>query len=160
MSHVALIAFYQFTNRSGESQAWLVVTLAGCCGDPCDSVTGKLGLSKKEEANVRISPSTLVLSAKPLEEEAVPTGSYENASQPDRVPVVVGYADNEDEEDEEEEFDDDEDEEDDLDDLDDDEDEEDDMELDDEDLDHEWEEVVDDDEEEDEEDDEEDDEEE
>jgi len=64
---------------------------------------------------VNIPYSTVVLSAELLEEKVVPMG------QPEEIPVVVGYADDEDEEDEDDE------------------------ELDDEDLDHEWEEVVDDD---------------
>jgi hypothetical protein len=111
--------------------------LGGSGSDPCDlpsdSVTGEPSLSRNEESNVSISLSTVVLSAEPLEERTVPMG------QPERIPAVVGYADDEGEEDDE-----------DVDDLDDDED-EDDEELD-EDLDYDWEEVVDDDEEDDEED--------
>lgn len=72
--------------------------------------------SENEEANVNISLTTAEL----LEKKSVPSG------QPDDVPVVVGYADDG----EDEENDDDGEDEEDLDDLDDDED-----------LDHDWEEV-------------------
>ena len=91
--------------------------------------------SETEEANVSISLTTVVRSAKRLEEKVVPMGPRENAGQPDEVPVVVGYADDEDEEDEDDEED--------VDDLDEDEDQEDedDEELDDEDLDDDWDEV-------------------
>jgi hypothetical protein len=69
---------------------------------------------------VNISPTTVVLSAELLEERLVPLGPYENAGQPDHVPIVVGQADDEDEEDEEDDLDEDEDEELDDDDFDDD----------------------------------------
>ena len=96
---------------------------------------------------MNISLSTIDLSVKLLEEEAVPMGPCKIACQPDGVSVVVGHADDEQEEDEE-----------DIDDLDDGEDEEDDQDevLDDDGLDYDWEEVVDDDDEEEEDDDEED----
>lgn len=86
---------------------------------------------------MNMSHTTAVLSAELLEEKEVPLGVCENAGQPDGFPVVVGYADDEDEEDEEEEDED-------LDDLDEDEDDE---ELDDEELDDDWKEVDDDDDE-------------
>jgi hypothetical protein len=77
---------------------------------------------------VNLSPTTVVLSAELLEERGVPLGPCENAGQPDHVPVVVGHADDDEEED----------------DLDEDEDDE---ELDDDDLDDDWDEDDDEDEE-------------
>jgi segregation and condensation protein B len=107
--------------------------------------------SENEEANVNISLTTVVLSAKLLGEQLVPMGRCESAGQPDEVPTVTGYADDEDEEDLDE--DEDEEDEEDVDDLDEDEDQEDEDE-DDEELDDDWEEVVDEEEEEDDEEDE------
>ena len=85
---------------------------------------------------MHISRATAVLSAKLLEEKIGPMGPYDNAGQPDEVPFVVGYADEEDEEAKDEDDDGE-----DMDDLDDD----------DEDfLDHDWKEVDEDNEDEDE----------
>lgn len=89
---------------------------------------------ENEEANVNISLTAVVLSVELLEEKVIPMGPCENGGQPDEIPVVVGHADDEDEEDEDEE------------DLDEDLDEDD--EEDEEELDDEWEEVPDDDEDE------------
>jgi hypothetical protein len=55
---------------------------------------------------VSISFATTVLSTKLLEEKVVSMGPHENALQPNEVPVLVGYADDKDEEDEEDEEDD------------------------------------------------------
>ena len=88
---------------------------------------------------MKSSLSTVVPSTELLEEIVVPMG------QPDGVPVVVGYADDEDKEDE-----------DDVDDLDDDEDEEDDLDDDEDDFEDDFDEDFDDEDEEDEEEDEED----
>ena len=55
-----------------------------------------------------ISLTTTVLCAKLLDEKVAPMDRRDNAGQPDEVPVVVAYADDEDEEDEgldDEEFD-------------------------------------------------------
>jgi hypothetical protein len=105
--------------------------------------------SENEDANMNSSITTVVPSARLLEEQAIPMDRRENASQADEIPIVAGNADDEDEEDEEDadDFDDDEDQED-----------EDEEELDDEGLDYDWKEVADDeeDDEEDEEDDDED----
>jgi hypothetical protein len=119
--------------------------------DQSDSV------SENEESNMNISLTTAALSVKLLEENLVPTGPCEDEGHLDEVPVVVGYADDEDyedvddldededQEDEDDEGLDDEDDED-IDDFDEGEDQEEDEGLDDDGLDYDWEEVVDEDE--------------